>query len=127
MNTTPEEFQRRLKQSQRQSCYMLLFVLVQVGMFIVFCAVCRSRLPAFIFYFTASMLALCAALNICLYVHSLRFLKVYSRCVALIVRFYETPHAQVHLRVCLQEQLDAEVDKLSAIVGSARTDESTPS
>lgn len=120
MNTTPEEFQQRLKESRKRSRLMLLFALLQVGMLLAFTVL--GRLLGFAYWSGLVLLVLLAALAVNNYVQHLRFMKVYSRCVALIVRFEATPPMQVNLRGCLQEQLDAEVDKLCAVTGSARHD-----
>lgn len=121
MNTSPEEFKRRLRKMQNSSKFMLLFVLLQTGMLMVFCALCRS-IPASKFYFIASVLGLLSALSTSNYAKHLRFLKVYRRCVSLIVRLESVPLAQFNLRGCLQEQLEAEVEKLCAATGSVRHD-----
>lgn len=116
MNTTPEEFQKRLAISKRHAVYQLLFVLVQTASVGIFAAVCRS-LPALSYYAFLCVLTTLTALSLLKYVNTVRFLTVYSRCVALITRFDKVPVENATMRLSLQEQLEAEVAKLSEVTG----------
>lgn len=116
MNTTPEEFQRRLASAKRHAVYQLLFVLVQIAAVLAFAVICRA-LPALSYYAFLCVLTTLTALSIAKYVNTLRFLSVYSRCVALVTRFDKVPVEQANLRLSLQEQLEAEVEKLSMFTG----------
>lgn len=74
-------------------------------------------MPALSYYAFLCVLTTLTALSIVRYVNTLRFLSVYSRCVSLITRFDKVPVEQANMRLSLQEQLEAEVEKLSAVTG----------
>lgn len=116
MTTTPEEFQQRLAEAKKRTVCFFLLTLTQVACVTTFATVCRP-LPAFSYYFSLAILIVFATFSIRNYVQHLRFLKVYGRCVALITRFEQVSVEQVNMRASLQEQLEAEVEKLSKVTG----------
>ena len=110
IDITPAKFQRQLKRSKWLSRFMLLFLLAQIAMLMRF-PVFYKTLSAFNYWFSLSVLALLAVFSTYLYVQSLRFLKVYSRCVGLITQF----ETQENLRLHAQLKADgAQLDRVSS-------------